>query len=149
MAFQAAREERVRILRRFKAAIERQRERFREYLRVLEAQHGNETLDEQLLFHLELETQIFREIETFERIAGPLEKLYRDKDPDGALQLPRLREQLDRTRHEVLSRAAANKAALRAQLTSIRAEASRSLQNRGTGLGDQTELIHSYAEPRY
>lgn len=116
----ALRDERIRILHRFKAAIEQQRDRFREYLTILEAQSGNESLEEQLTFHLELEAQIFAEIETFERVAGPLEALYRERDPDGAEQLPRLREQLDQTRREVLERAKRNKAAIRTQLKRLR-----------------------------
>lgn len=121
MVSTAVREERVRILNRFKLAIEKQRDRFREYLRILEAQSGNESLEEQLTFHLELEARIFSEIETFERVAGPLESLYREKDPDGAEQLPRLREQLDQTRREVLERAKRNKAEIRTQLKRLRA----------------------------
>lgn len=114
------RDERVALLRRFKATIERQRARFFEYLRVLEAGSDNESPEERLAFHVELEQQILAEIETFERVAGPLEALYSEKDPDGATRIPQLRAALERTKSEVLSRVSENQVLLRRQIAEIR-----------------------------
>ncbi|MFP4376792.1 MAG: flagellar biosynthesis protein FlgN [Spirochaetales bacterium] len=118
------REERIAILRRFKATVERQRARFAEYLRVLEAGSDNETAEERLAFHIELEQQILAEIETFEQVAGPLEALYRAKDPTGAERIPKLRAALERTKLEVLARVTANQTLLRVQIAAIREQIS-------------------------
>jgi hypothetical protein len=114
------RDERVALLRRFKATVERQRARFSEYLRVLEAGSDNESAEERLAFHVELEQQIIAEIETFERVAGPLEALYREKDPEGAERIPKLRSALERTKREVLARVTENQTLLRRQIAQIR-----------------------------
>jgi hypothetical protein len=114
------RDERVALLRRFKATVERQRARFSEYLRVLEAGSDNESAEERLAFHVELEQQIIAEIETFERVAGPLEALYREKDPEGAERIPKLRSALERTKREVLARVTENQTLLRRQIAEIR-----------------------------
>ena len=117
--------ERVDVLRRFKAALIAQRDRFRRYLEVLEAgaQPDGTPLDD-LEFHVEMERSIVREIGTFEKTIEPLEHLYRAHDPEGAEQIPALREALQRTRDEVIRRTTANQEVLRAQLENLREEIS-------------------------
>lgn len=117
--------ERVDILRRFKAALLAQRERFRRYLDVLEndAPSDGTTLDD-LEFHVEMERSIVHEISTFEKTIEPLEHLYRAHDPEGAKQIPALRTALQRTREEVVRRTSSNQELLRAQIESLREEIS-------------------------
>lgn len=120
-------DERVAIMRRFKAALERQRDRFRRYLDELE-RHGRENAEtepgEALEFHVEMERAIVHEIASFERTIEPLETLYRAHDPDGAREIPALREALDRTREEVVSRTRISRAVLHRHLEAIRDEIS-------------------------
>ena len=126
-------EERVAILRRFKATLERQRDRFRRYLDQLERSADGPCDDEpsHLDLHVEMEQSIVRELSLFERSVEPLEHLYREHDPDGAGEIPALRQALQRTRDEVLQRAQANRSFLQSRLESIRAELpSRSVRTR-------------------
>jgi hypothetical protein len=117
--------ERVAILRRFKAALVEQRDRFRRYLDVLENGAGQDgTALDDLEFHVEMEKSIVQEIATFERTIEPLEQLYRAHDPEGAKQIPVLRNALERTREEVVRRTSYNRDLLRAQLESLREEIS-------------------------
>lgn len=115
---------RVAILRRYKQALVRQRERFRGYLGVLETRTPGAVEDE-LLFHVELERTILREIASFERTIEPLETLYRSTDPDGASEIPALRDALHRTRDEVLRRTQENQRLLRTRIGAIRSEISK------------------------
>lgn len=114
---------RVAILRRYKQALTRQRERFRGYLGLLEARASAGAAGD-LLFHIELERTILREIASFERTIEPLETLYRSSDSDGASDIPALREALQRTRDEVLRRTQENQRLLRARIGAIRSEVS-------------------------
>lgn len=116
--------ERVRILRRYREALVRQRDRFRRYLQVLETRGGGGDPSEELEFHVELEASIVKEISSFERTIEPLETLYRAHDPEGAEEIPALREALARTRDEVLLRTEHNQQILRQQLEAIRREVS-------------------------
>lgn len=113
-------DERVAILRRFRAALVRQRDRFRDYLRQLEERGATGTPDDDLDFHVELEHSVVREISTFERSIEPLETLYRAHDPEGATEIPALREALQRTRDEVLRRTRENQELLRGQIDAVR-----------------------------
>lgn len=116
--------ERVRILRRYREALARQRDRFRNYLQVLETRGASGDPAEELEFHVELEASIVKEITSFERTIEPLETLYRAHDPHGSEEIPALREALARTRDEVLRRTKHNQEVLRHQLDAIRREIS-------------------------
>lgn len=121
--------ERVEILRRFREALVRQRERFREYLAMLEEQEqlqarGDEAdrPEDRLEMHVRVEQEIVREIGTFQQVIEPLELMYREYDPSGAEDLPRLRTSLDRAKEEILHRAAYTRELLQQQLESLRSE---------------------------
>lgn len=115
-------DESVTILRSYRTALERQRDRFRGYLRRLEQRDASSDPRGDLEFHLELEQAIVREIASFERTVEPLEVLYRAHDPDGAGEIPALRDALTRARNEVLGRVRLNQRILRGQIASIRDE---------------------------
>ena len=116
--------ERVRILRRYREALVRQRDRFRHYLQVLEARGADGDPAEELEFHVELEASIVKEISSFERTIEPLETLYRAHDPAGADEIPALRQALAKTRDDVLRMTEHNQATLRHQLEAMRREIS-------------------------
>ena len=116
-------DERVAILRRYREALMRQRDRFRHYLDVLENRTDAGNPEDDLEFHVELERSIVKEIASFERSIEPLETLYRAHDPEGS-EIPALREALQRTRDEVLRRTSCNQELLRRQLDAIRDQVS-------------------------
>jgi hypothetical protein len=70
--------QRVAVIKRFKALLEQQRERFRSYLSVLDRQQlviGNGNADE-LTAHVELEEQIVADIFSIQKVIDPLEVMY-------------------------------------------------------------------------
>ncbi|MBQ7881375.1 MAG: flagellar biosynthesis protein FlgN [Treponema sp.] len=71
-------DERVAILKRFRSLLEEQRNKFREYLMVLESQQGkieNEDADS-LVAHTELEQQIVKNISSLHKVIRPMQSMY-------------------------------------------------------------------------
>lgn len=66
-------DERVAILRRFKSLLEQKRQKFREYLKVLESQQGKIEIDDadSLVKHAELEQQIVNNISELQKVIEP------------------------------------------------------------------------------
>ena len=75
---QAEIDERAAILRRFRSLLEQQRDKFREYLLVLESQSKviQEENTESLLAHTELEQQIASHIISLQKVIKPMELMY-------------------------------------------------------------------------
>jgi hypothetical protein len=120
-------DERAAILRRFREALLRQRERFSEYLQMLEQQSadGSEwTNPEQIEIHVKMEEAIVHEIASFGQVVAPLQLMYQELDPEGAAELPRLEASLERTREEVLRRTERSRELLKQQITTLRSEIS-------------------------
>ena len=116
--------ERVAILKRFKQALVRQRDRFKHQLLMLEQRGTSADSEDDLEFHIAMEQSIVKEIASFERTIEPLETLYRAHDPAGAREIPALREALERTREEVVRRTEYNREILQHQVEAIRDEIS-------------------------
>lgn len=79
-------EERVAILKRFRKLLEQQRNKFQEYLIVLENQQGKiEVQDsEAMLAHAELENQIVENIASLQKVIVPMEGMYNAvRNPNG------------------------------------------------------------------
>ena len=78
---QAEIDERTAILRRFRSLLEQQREKFREYLLVLESQSKviQEENTESLLAHTELEQQIASHIISLQKVIKPMELMYQER----------------------------------------------------------------------
>ena len=76
-------DERVAILRRFKSLLEAQRNKFREYLTVLEKQQEKIEADDgnALASHAELETQIVATIANLQKVIVPMQALYEGSQP--------------------------------------------------------------------
>ena len=70
--------ERVAILRRFRSLLEQQRNKFKEYLEVLEKQEGSisDKNPESLMAHTELEQQVVKNIENLQKVIVPMSKMY-------------------------------------------------------------------------
>ncbi len=70
--------ERVAVLKKFKSLLEKQRNKFKEYLTVLEKQEGsiiNEDA-ESLLAHTELEEEVVKNIMNLKKVIVPMNELY-------------------------------------------------------------------------
>lgn len=71
-------EERVALLRRFRTLLEQQRQKFQDYLNVLEKQQDSITNEnaENLLAHTELEQQVVKNIANLQKVIVPMAKMY-------------------------------------------------------------------------
>jgi len=83
-------ERRIAILKRFKELLSQQRDRFRQYLEVLDKQ--KEVIEkgsaEDLMVHVELEEQIVSDIFTIQKVIDPLEAMYQANFPAGNERSP-------------------------------------------------------------
>ena len=72
-------DERVAIVKRFRGILEEQREKFREYLTVLEKQHTKieQGDSESVAIHSELQEKIVSSIGALQKVAAPMEALYK------------------------------------------------------------------------
>ena len=122
-------EERTAILRRFREALLRQRERFNRYLEMLEQQAPGEDAGDrgdlhQIEIHVEMEQAIIHEIASFEQVIEPLQLMYREHDPDGAADFPHLKAAFERTRDQVLRHTVRSRELLKQEISSLRSEIS-------------------------
>lgn len=71
-------EERVAILKRFKSLLQQQRNKFQEYLNVLEKQHSKIQSDDTdaVMAHAELETQIVANLSSLQKVIAPMQDMY-------------------------------------------------------------------------
>ena len=122
---QAEIDERAAILRRFRSLLEQQREKFREYLQVLESQ-GKVIEDENtdsLLAHTELEQQIASHIISLQKVIKPMELLYQERISGGEVEedeIPRLQADLERLQRQVLDRNQTNRNLLKVHIGQIK-----------------------------
>lgn len=71
-------QERVAVLKRFRSLLEQQRNKFREYLHVLECQQDKIELEDgdALFAHAELEQQIVANISNLQKVIEPMQSMY-------------------------------------------------------------------------
>ena len=132
-------EKRVAILNRFKELLSQQRDRFRNYLDLLDKQKQDIIQDNagDLLVHVELEENIVADIYTIQKVIEPLETMYHANFPatskgdesgkSGILsgeaeELPDLRKALEDLRSEAITRSQRNRDLLSKRLEEIRLE---------------------------
>lgn len=130
-------DERIAILHRFRKLLEQQRNKFREYLEVLEKQQSaiEKGDTEALLAHAELEQQIVANIGSLQKVITPMEKLYERKSapvfggPDGSgagstsddtKYIPHLKTDLIKLQQEVLMRNRQNCDLLRSNMAEMK-----------------------------
>jgi len=117
--------ERVAVLKRFRELLSRQRDKFRNYLELLDRQRTDiETGDvDALVAHVEVEQGIVAEIFAVQKVIDPLEDMYRaayaGAEPEG---VPELRTTLVELRDEVAARNAENRALLHQRMDMLRHE---------------------------
>ncbi|MBR6153401.1 MAG: flagellar biosynthesis protein FlgN [Treponema sp.] len=119
--------ERIAILRRFRALLEQQRTKFREYLKVLEQQESKicEQDAQALIAHSELEAQIVRGIGSLQKVIGPMQKLYLSAktstyNPQDIIPIEKLQDDLTHLQTQVLAQNERNRQLLRTQLEDLK-----------------------------
>ena len=121
--------ERVAIVKRFRALLEKQRSRFQEYLKILELQE-NEIGDQNsaaLVAHTELENQIVEGIDSLQKVIVPMRKLYLDVkssastyNPADIIPIEKLQSDLTNLQTQVLAQNERNRQLLKVQMDEIR-----------------------------
>ena len=115
---------RVAVLKRFRELLVEQRNRFQEYLVVLDKQKDViEAGDaDALLSHVELEEKIVSDIFSIQKVLDPLEDLYRASFPERETEVPKLKEALEELKNEAVQRSQRNKNLLSEQMDKLRNE---------------------------
>lgn len=123
-------EERIAILRRFRKLIEEQRNKFREYLLVLEKQQGTIETDntEALIAHTELEQQIVAHIGSLQRVIVPMQRLYQAVSigpgfaADDTDQITKIQAELSTLQNSVLEQNEKNRKLLQTHIDQIKTQ---------------------------
>jgi len=117
--------QRVAIVRRFRELLIQQRERFHNYLAVLEKQQDviKTGSAEELLAQVELEEQIVADIFSIQKVIDPLENMYRTAIPySPADDVPALKVALENLKTRAISQFAYNKDLLSSRIAELRVE---------------------------
>ena len=71
-------DERIAILKRFRKLLEQQRNKFQEYLMVLESQEGRIEMEDgdSIAAHAELESQIVKNLASLQKVIVPMQGMY-------------------------------------------------------------------------
>ena len=121
-------DERVALLRKFRRLLEQQRNKFREYLNVLEKQENSITSEnaETLIAHTELEQQVVKNIANLQKVIIPMAKMYKASVPmahtDEELSINKIQNELNDLQSKVLKQNEINRDLLRGHIESIRAQ---------------------------
>ena len=119
-------DERIAILKRFRKLLEQQKNKFQEYLMVLESQEGKITEEnaDSIMAHTELENQIVKNLASLQKIIVPMQGMYNAIVPgvpvaDNA-KVEQLQLDLANLQKQVLAQNERNRQLLRANLTELR-----------------------------
>ena len=131
-------ERRVAILRRFRELLSQQRDRFYQYLDVLDKQKNviESGSPDDLLVHVELEEKIISDIFAIQKVIDPLEEMYKAHYSASAVrqlssdrakseeisELPSLRSALEELRSEAVIRSEQNRELLALRMEELRKE---------------------------
>jgi hypothetical protein len=116
--------QRVAILKRFKDLLFQQRDKFQEYLTVLDKQKDvieNGSADD-LLTHVELEEKIVGNIFSIQKVIDPLEAMYKASFPQRESDVPSLKAALQDLQNEAATRSKRNQEMLSKRMAEIRSE---------------------------
>ena len=116
-------DERVALLKKFRQLLQQQRDKFREYLTVLEKQENSIATEnaDALLAHTELEQQVVSNIMSLQKVIAPMSDLYnkrggkRDEESIVSLQ-----KDLSSLQTQVLAQNKRNRDLLRSHIDSMR-----------------------------
>ena len=119
-------DERVALLRKFRSLLEQQRNKFREYLTVLEKQQDSIAKEnpENLIAHTELEQQVVKNIANLQKVIVPMSKMYKASVPmahtDEDSNIAQIQNELNDLQSRVLKQNQINRDLLREHIESIR-----------------------------
>jgi hypothetical protein len=122
---------RVAVLKRFRSLLQAQRDRFRNYLDVLDKQKDliENGRAEDLIVHVEMEEKIVADIFSIQKVIDPLEDMYRAAvtGNDGlgtahAGDVPSLKAALEDLKNEAVIRSSRNKELLSRRMMELRSE---------------------------
>lgn len=115
--------ERIAIVRRFRAVLEEQRDKFREYLNVLERQHAKiEAGDaESTEIHSRLQERIVMSIGELQKVAAPMEALYKKTHASDSY-IPEIKSELLALRKKVGAQNLLNQELLRLKIGDVQKE---------------------------
>ncbi len=118
--------ERIAVLRRYRTLLEAQREKFREYLLVLEKQEAKIENDdgEALAMHAQLENQIVANIASLQKVILPIQRMYEKAGIEGA---EHIQAELQEMQERVLAQNQKNRTLLQAHMSRIRAQLTESV----------------------
>ncbi len=119
------REERVALLKKFRGLLQEQRDKFREYLNVLEKQENSITTEnaDALLAHTELEQQVVSNIMNLQKVIVPMSDLYKARGGDKRDEsIVSLQNDLSNLQTQVLAQNKRNRDLLRSHIDSIRTQ---------------------------
>jgi hypothetical protein len=116
--------QRVAILKRFRELLTQQRNRFHEYLTVLDKQKDDieNGSAEDLLSHVELEEKIVANIFSIQKVIDPLEAMYKASFPQRENEVPSLKAALQEFQTEAVSRSKRNQELLSKRMVELRSE---------------------------
>jgi len=117
-------EQRVTILRRLRETLANQREKFSNYLALLEKEEEiirNGTLDK-LESQVEVEQSIISEIFTLQKVIRPLDELYRKSYPLKEISILNLESSLENIKKQVLVKNERNRLLLKEKMALLRQE---------------------------
>lgn len=120
--------ERVAILRRFRALLEKQRAKFQEYLLVLEKQENSISNEDTnaIITHAELEQQVVAGIKNLQKVIVPMSEMYKASSqglhPDADKSVKNIQADLDRLQEKVLIQNQKNRELLKSHLIQIRTQ---------------------------
>jgi hypothetical protein len=122
--------QRVAVLKRFRELLLEQRNRFQDYLAVLDKQkdvieQGNA---ERLIAQVEVEEKIVADIFAVQKVIVPLEDMYRTSYPERESEVPKLKAALEELMAEASTRSARNRDLLSKRMEELRTEI-RTLRN--------------------
>ena len=118
--------ERVALLRKFRSVLEQQRNKFQEYLTVLEKQQDSITKEnpESLIAHTELEQQVVKNIANLQKVIIPMSKMYNQSLPMAHTTedagITQIQNELNDLQNRVLKQNQINRDLLREHIESIR-----------------------------
>lgn len=120
--------ERVALLRRFRSLLEEQRNKFQEYLNVLEKQQDSITSEnpENLLAHTELEQQVVKNIANLQKVIVPMSKMYKAGNSAPSLsedaEITKIQNDLSDLQNKVLKQNEINRDLLRIHIEQLRTQ---------------------------
>ena len=119
-------DERIAILKRFRQLLEQQRNKFQEYLQVLESQEGKIEIEDgdSIVAHTELENQIVKNLASLQKVIVPMQGMYKAIMPKVSsaenASVEQLQLDLANLQKQVLAQNERNRNLLQSQMNKIK-----------------------------